>query len=163
MSADFSNIYQEILLDNLISIIKQNFMFQTQLKMTENIGKQKEELQIKYDELVKKYSSIEPDLKMIEQYKVKANSNDSTHAEKQRIQTALNTEMQKTIKLKKNLETKEAEIQQLKSYIEKLEEIAPATKLKKINLQKNKTVVTEVVEDFAPVSLFDLKADGGTF
>ena len=41
MSVEFSNAYQEILLDNLMSIIKQNFVFQTQLKMTEDVGKQK--------------------------------------------------------------------------------------------------------------------------
>ena len=36
MSVEFSNTYQEILLDNLVSIIKQNFVFQTQLKLAEN-------------------------------------------------------------------------------------------------------------------------------
>lgn len=174
MSAEFSNTYQEILLDNLMSIIKQNFVFQTQLKIAENFGKQKEELQLKYDELFKKYSLIEPDLKLIEQYKAKANSNDSAHAEKQRIQTALNTEMQKTAKLKKDLETKETELEELKSYIQKLEEIAPVTKLKKIKTQKEKTVVPKIVEEskinvdgiikeIAPINLFELKADGGTF
>ena len=41
MSVEFSNAYQEILLDNLMSIIKQNFIFQTQLKLAESSGKQK--------------------------------------------------------------------------------------------------------------------------
>ena len=52
MSVEFSNAYQEILLDNLVAIIKQNFMFQTQLKLAEDSGKVKEELQAKYNELV---------------------------------------------------------------------------------------------------------------
>ncbi len=39
MSVEFSNAYQEILLDNLVAIIKQNFVFQTQLKLAENTGK----------------------------------------------------------------------------------------------------------------------------
>ena len=51
MSVEFTNAYQEVLLDNLVSIIKQNFVFQTQLKLAENSGKAKEELQVKYDEL----------------------------------------------------------------------------------------------------------------
>mgnify|MGYP003345724111 FL=1 len=51
MSVEFSNAYQEILFDNLVSIIKQNFMFQTQLKLAEDTGKVKEELQAKYNEL----------------------------------------------------------------------------------------------------------------
>jgi hypothetical protein len=50
MSVEFSNAYQEILLDNIVSIIKQNFIFQTQLKLTENSGKAKDELQARYDE-----------------------------------------------------------------------------------------------------------------
>ena len=53
MSVEFSNAYQEILLENLMSIIKQNFMFQTQLKMFEESGKEKEELQAKYNELAR--------------------------------------------------------------------------------------------------------------
>ena len=43
MSVEFSNTYQEILLDNLVSIIKQNFIFQTQLKLAENGNKDKSE------------------------------------------------------------------------------------------------------------------------
>ncbi len=45
MSVEFSNAYQEILLENLMTIIKQNFMFQTQLKLTEDTGKQRAELE----------------------------------------------------------------------------------------------------------------------
>ena len=39
MSVEFSNAYQEILLDNFNSVIKQNMMFQTQLKMAEEMQK----------------------------------------------------------------------------------------------------------------------------
>ena len=39
MSVEFSNAYQEILLDNFNSVIKQNLMFQTQLKMAEEAQK----------------------------------------------------------------------------------------------------------------------------
>jgi len=39
MSVEFSNAYQEILLDNFNSVIKQNMMFQTQLKMAEEAQK----------------------------------------------------------------------------------------------------------------------------
>ena len=50
MSVEFSNTYQEILFDNLISIIKQNFIFQTQLKIAEESGKVTAEIQTKYNE-----------------------------------------------------------------------------------------------------------------
>jgi uncharacterized coiled-coil protein SlyX len=39
MSVEFSNAYQEILLDNFNSVIKQNIMFQTQLKLAEETQK----------------------------------------------------------------------------------------------------------------------------
>jgi len=52
MSVEFSNAYQEILLDNLVAIIKQNFIFQTQLKLAEDSGKATAEIQAKYNELI---------------------------------------------------------------------------------------------------------------
>ena len=93
MSAEFSNVYQEILLDNLMSIIKQNFIFQTQLKMTEDVGKQKAELEVKYNELVVSINSMQSKLEEAEKVKSIAQSNDSAHQEKQRIQAALNDTM----------------------------------------------------------------------
>ena len=39
MSVEFSNAYQEILLDNFNSVIKQNMLFQTQLRMSEEAQK----------------------------------------------------------------------------------------------------------------------------
>ena len=50
MSVEFSNAYQEILLDNLVAIIKQNFVFQTQLKLAEDSGKAKDEIQARSEE-----------------------------------------------------------------------------------------------------------------
>jgi hypothetical protein len=78
MSVEFSNAYQEILLDNLIGIIKQNFIFQTQIKLLESSSKDKEslqksfnELKIKYDELNDLFNSKQGDLKQSEIYKSK--------------------------------------------------------------------------------------------
>ena len=164
MSAEFSNAYQEILLDNLMSIIKQNFVFQTQLKLTENAGKEKNELQNQYSELLAKYNSIENEVKNIESYKAKASVNDSAHSEKQRIQAALNEQMKKNTGLITELEERKQEIQQLKEYISKLEEIAPSSKLKKINLQKVvKKEPEPVVVEPAPTDLFKVLTDGSSF
>lgn len=164
MSAEFSNAYQEILLDNLMSIIKQNFVFQTQLKLTENAGKEKNELQNQYNELLAKYNSIEGEIKNIESYKAKANVNDSAHSEKQRIQAALNEQMKKNTGLINELEERKQEIQQLKEYISKLEEIAPSSKLKKINPEKVVAKEPEpVVKETAPTDLFKVLTDGSAF
>jgi len=160
MSAEFSNAYQEILLDNLISIIKQNFIFQTQLKLIEDVGKQKAELQAKYNELVASIESMQTRLGEAERLKSISKSNDSAHQEKQRIQAALNDEMKRSVKLTKDLEEKDTEIIKLKEYITKLEEIAPASKLKKINPEK--AIEKPKIEEPAPVDLFAIKENDGS-
>ena len=160
MSAEFSNAYQEILLDNLMSIIKQNFIFQTQLKLVENVGKQKAELEEKYNELIASVDSMQNQLNEAERFKSIANMNDSAHQEKQRIQAALNDEMKKSVRLIKNLEEKNTEINKLKEYITKLEEIAPISKLKKLNPEK--AIETPKIEEPAPADLFAIKANDGS-
>jgi chromosome segregation ATPase len=154
MSVEFSNAYQEILLENLMAIIKQNFMFQTQIKLAENSSKNNEELKSKLDELTAAYNTAKSELTQLNVYKTKAESNTSAHEEKSRIQAALNEEMKKTSNLQKELENKNNEIKkveevkkqelnklqvridELNDYIKKLEEIAPITKLKKLNSTK---------------------------
>jgi predicted RNase H-like nuclease (RuvC/YqgF family) len=164
MSVEFSNAYQEILLENLMTIIKQNFMFQTQLKITENTGKQKTELEAKYNDIVEQWNSVQGRLEEIESYKQRAENNTSAHQEKTRIQTALNDEMKKSVRLKVELEEKQEEISKLKDYISKLEEISPMSKLKKINPEKAATLIPApiAVEELAPMNLFKIEADNGS-
>jgi len=154
MSVEFSNTYQEILLDNLMSIIKQNFMFQTQLKLVEDTGTQKAELEAKLAEAQNQYNSIRPLVDEIESYKQRALQNTSAHQEKDRIQSALNEYMRKHADLEIVLGQKDSEIvrinsekdseivrinsekDKLKEYIDKLEQAVPISKLKKINPDK---------------------------
>lgn len=151
MSVEFSNAYQEILLDNLMAVIKQNFMFQTQLKLTENLGKDREELQNKLNEITELYNSSKSSLSQLEVYKSKAEMNNSAHEEKNRIQGALNEELKKTSALKIQIEQKDAalsnankEIEELKKQISSLRELVPVTKLKKFKKEEKEPV--EVVE-----------------
>ena len=133
MSVEFSNAYQEILFDNLVSIIKQNFMFQTQLKLAEDTGKVKEELQAKYNELANIHEILKGQLGEAEKNKAKLDATSSVHEEKSRLQSALNDTMKKYAALEKQIEKMEVEVQGLKSYIDKLENIATPSKLKKLN------------------------------
>ena len=164
MSVEFSNAYQEILLENLMTIIKQNFVFQTQLKMTENVGNQKAELETKYNEVVNQWNSVQGQLAEIESYRQRADNNTSAHQEKSRIQTALNDEMKKSAGLKVEIQKKEEEISELKEYISKLEEIAPMSKLKKINPEKAVSIAPAplAVDEPAPVNLFKIEANDGS-
>jgi hypothetical protein len=151
MSVEFSNAYQEILLDNLVAIIKQNFVFQTQLKIAEDTGKAKQEIQIKYDELVKTYEELKD-------FKMKAEINASAHEEKSRLQGALNDLMKKNTALQKDLDNKNTEITNLKEYIEKLENIATPSKLKKLNPDK----VEEKKVEQKVTDLFNIKVNDGS-
>jgi len=152
MSVEFSNAYQEILLDNLVAIIKQNFVFQTQLKLAENTGKATAEIQEKYNELLQAYEAVK-DLK------TKVDVNASAHEDKSRLQGALNDSMKHTTTLQKQLEEKNTEIAGLNEYIEKLESIATPSKLKKLNPEK--FTEENIVEQ--PVSnLFAIKVNDGS-
>ena len=152
MSVEFSNAYQEILLDNLVAIIKQNFVFQTQLKLVENTGKATTEIQEKYNELLQAYEAVK-DLK------TKVDVNASAHEDKSRLQGALNDTMKQNTALQKQLEEKNTEIAGLNEYIEKLESIATPSKLKKLNPEK--FTEENIVEQ--PVSnLFAIKVNDGS-
>ena len=152
MSVEFSNAYQEILLDNLVAIIKQNFVFQTQLKLAEDTGKATSEIQAKYNELLQAYETVK-DLK------TKVDVNASAHEDKSRLQGALNDTMKQNTALQKQLEEKNTEIAGLNEYIEKLESIATPSKLKKLNPEK--FTEENIVEQ--PVSnLFAIKVNDGS-
>ncbi len=152
MSVEFSNAYQEILLENLVAIIKQNFVFQTQLKLAEESGKAKNEIQAKYDELVRAHEALK-------EFKAKADVNSSAHEEKSRLQGALNDSMKKFTALQKDLEAKDTEIAGLKEYIEKLENIATPSKLKKLNPEK---FVDEKPVEQPTSDLFAIKVNDGS-
>lgn len=143
MSVEFSNAYQEILLDNLVAIIKQNFVFQTQLKLAEDVGKAKEEIQLKYNELLQAHETLKD-------FKIKSDINTTAHEEKSRLQSALNDMMKKNSALQKDIESKNKEIEALKEYTKKLETITSVSKLKKINLENKSEQIknsTEIIAD----------------
>ena len=151
MNVEFSNAYQEILLDNLVSIIKQNFVFQTQLKLAEDTGRAKNEIETKYNELIKTYEELK-------EFKIKAEVNATAHEDKSRLQGALNDVMKKNTALQKDLENKKTEITNLKEYIEKLENIATPSKLKKLNPEK----VEEKKVEQKVTDLFNIKVNDGS-
>ena len=148
MSVEFSNTYQEILLDNLMSIIKQNFIFQTQLKIAENVKNNHDELSKQLDSLKEENNSLRVQVGQVDGYKLRAESNTSAHEEKTRIQLALNDEMRKSALLKTNLEQKEVEILELKEKIKLLETPEPTPTLKpksKVVIEKEPTSNTPLV------------------
>jgi hypothetical protein len=161
MSVEFSNAYQEVLLENLDSILKQNFMFQTKIKLFEKEANIKTELQAKLDDVTAKYQEALTQVGMSEQYRVQASSNDAIVQEKSRIQSALNDTMRELGTTKGALEGSQAVIEELKSRVAELEKLvppAPKTPVKKT------TVKTEEKkpDDSASTDLFKIKVDDGS-
>jgi chromosome segregation ATPase len=164
MSVEFSNTYQEILLDNLVSIIKQNFIFQTQLKLTEGGNKDKAELQEKYDTLFSQYESLKSQTPELEALRLRVDTNAGAHEEKSRIQSALNDEMKRSVELKGQLEAKSSElagktqeIVDLKNQILKLESSISISKPKKSNS------VFDPIESTPLIPSSSKGKDGSTF
>ena len=119
MSVEFSNAYQEILLDNFNSVIKQNLMFQTQLKMAEEAQKNNKSDE-KINLLNGEYNVLKSDydnaLKKISDLEVRASVGQSLHDEKTRVQAALNDELKKAASLNTKIleQTKTIDEQTLK-------------------------------------------------
>jgi hypothetical protein len=158
MSVEFSNTYQEILLDNFNSVIKQNLMFQTQLKMAEEAQKNNKSdekinlLNGEYDVLKSDYDIA---LKKISDLEVRANVGQSLHDEKTRVQAALNDELRKssvlnekileqtktideqTLKINEQSKTIEDTIKQLEKSNAEIEEL-------KSTLEKKESMPTEI-------------------
>lgn len=161
MSVEFSNAYQEVLLENLDAILKQNFMFQTRIKLFEKEANFKTELQAKLDDVTVKYQEALAQVGEAEQYKVQASSNDAIVQEKSRIQSALNDTMRELGTTKGALEGSQAEVKELKSRIAELEKLVPPAPKAPA---KKTTVKTEDKKpsDSASTDLFNIKVDDGS-
>ena len=168
MSVDFSNAYQEVLLENLDVILKQNFMMQTKLKLFEKEANLRAEMQAKIDDLTVKNQEVLQQVEQTQHYRVQAESNDAIVQEKSRIQSALNDTMRELGATKNSLDSitqelnlKNKEVEEMKSRISELEKLVPPAP----KVVKKITVKTE--EKPVEISATETKKEevevGGTF
>jgi chromosome segregation ATPase len=125
MNVEFSNAYQEVLLENLDVILKQNFMMQTRLKLLEKEANVRAEMQAKIDELTVKHQEALEQIGQTQHYKTQAESNEAIVQEKTRIQSALNDTMRELGNTKSALEAREKEVKEMNSKISELEKLVP--------------------------------------
>ena len=125
MNVEFSNAYQEVLLENLDVILKQNFMMQTRLKLLEKEANVRAEMQAKIDELTVKHQEALEQIGQSQHYKTQAESNEAIVQEKTRIQSALNDTMRELGNTKSALEAREKEVKEMNSKISELEKLVP--------------------------------------
>ena len=168
MSVDFSNAYQEVLLENLDVILKQNFMMQARLKLFEKEANLRAEMQAKIDDLTVKNQEVLQQVEQTQHYRVQAESNDAIVQEKSRIQSALNDTMRELGTTKNSLDSitqqlnlKNKEVEEMKSRISELEKlIPPAPKVvKKITVKTEEKPV-----EISATETEKIKVEvGGTF
>ena len=150
---NFINAYNEVVLENFTAVLKQNFMFQTQIKF---LQEQVNELDLfkekanKLDELMNENSSY---LHQIDSLKSDIQSKDkiiqssnSADADRHRLQSALNTQAQEIEKLKSRIADFEDDDKTKTEYVKQLEDMLPNSKRKKLGLKPIETPEENVEE-----------------
>jgi predicted RNase H-like nuclease (RuvC/YqgF family) len=160
MDVKLQNAYVEVVLENFMSVIKQNLMFQTQLQLANDTVNENNTLKTQIQDLsqrnielqsfVDSLSKNNSELKTVADKKIEdINYIDSLKKDKSRIQTALNDSMREVKKLKEELENRN-------KYMETLEKSVSSNSLKK--LKSPEITKDEVVKE----NVSDISS-GGTF
>ena len=160
MDGKFLDVYNEVILDNFNAVLKQNFMFQTQMKFLEervskipemeqklaSVETYKGDKQEEYNRLLNDKNNLANEVSALKHEIENKNSiiqnNVTTDNDKHRLQTAVNQQSGEIEKLKNRIESMEKEIDSHKKYNLQLEEMLPNSKKKKLGI--------EVIEEIAP-------------
>jgi len=164
MDGKFLSTYNEVILDNFDAVLKQNFIFQTQIKILEEQIKEKSELETKLASLSSENNNIIELRAEIDGLKAELDNKNlaiqnlnNTDSERHRLQTAVNNQMKEIEGLKSQVGSlqngndsevqlvksqKDSEIKLLKdkekeqlNYIAQLEEMLPNSKKKKLGIE----------------------------
>jgi chromosome segregation ATPase len=163
MDGKFLSTYNEVILDNFDAVLKQNFMFQTQIKILEEQIKEKSGLETKLASLSSEKNDIVELRAEIDTLKAELDNKNlaiqnlnNTDSERHRLQTAVNNQLKEIEGLKSKVDSlqngKDSEVQLVKSqkdseiellknkekeqldYIAQLEEMLPNSKKKKLGI-----------------------------
>lgn len=178
MDLNLQNAYVEVLLDNFISVVKQNLMFQAQLEVTSKTLNTFNELKERTDFLEQENKQLKGVIESVTSENVILKNDISVEGsgktlkeERVRLQSAVNDYMRQVKTLREEILKVKSEsqdvlvknvqnIEDLNKYIQRLESVIPASKLKKL-----KTVdVTDFEEKVASekTEIVDTKF-GGSF
>jgi chromosome segregation ATPase len=184
---NFINAYNEVILDNLTAIMKQNFMFQTQMKFLEervskltemeqklaSVETDKGNKQEEYSRLLSEKDNLANEVSALKHEIDNKNSiiqnNVTSDNDKHRLQTAVNQQAGEIEKLSNRIESMEKEIDSHKKYTTQLEEMLPNSKKKKLGIEvpEEETPKVEVKkEQTAPINNaipLTFESAGGTF
>lgn len=151
--ANFINVYNEVVLENFTAVLKQNFMFQTQIKFLEEKVKEIPTLQEKgnlYESVVRENANLQNKIvSLTSEVENKDNiikNTSNSDADKHRLQTALNEQAKELAKLNDKVANVENDIADKNHYIKQLEDMLPNSKRKKLGLEVIETTKEEVEE-----------------
>jgi len=170
---NFINAYNEVILENFNAVLKQNFMFQTQIKFLEDQAKEVQSLKEKvngFDEVTKERDNLSHRVSQLtndvsDRDRTIQNASNSD-ADKHRLQTALNNQAKDidvlNERIKKLEDDSNKQIEQFQEdtnskqqYIKQLEEMLPNSKRKKLGLPA--IIEEETVEDTKVVAIKEVK------
>ena len=188
MDTKFLSYFNEVAQDNFIAVVKQNLVFQAQIKLLDDEAKKipglletisgLEETKSEVQSMVEEINDLKNELSNKDTI-IKNNSN--SDADKHRIQTALNNQAQEIQTLTTRLAEAEKQsdkkvaklkeqVDEQKEYIAQLEEMLPNSKKKKLGIAVEVPLVTEIVkeeklEETPKIDNAELKiqSSGGTF
>jgi len=142
MDGKFLDVYNEVILDNFNAVLKQNFMFQTQIKFAEEKAKEVGELEKKLAALTSENSDaniLREEIKTlnerISQKEAIIQSSSNTDNERHRLQTAVNNQMKEIEGLKKTIGDLQQQQKDQQTYVTQLEEMLPNSKKKKLGIE----------------------------
>ena len=174
MDGKFLDVYNEVVLENFYAVLKQNFMFQTQLKFAEEQNKKVGELEKKLADLSSENldanilrDEIDSLKNTITQKDAIIQSSSNTDNERHRLQTAVNNQMKEIEGLKKTIDDLQKKQKDQQEYVTQLEEMLPNSKKKKLGIEipeepkpiKEEPKTLEKEED----NILKFASTGGTF
>ena len=165
MSTDirFLQKYGEVLNDDFNAVLKQNLLFQTQIAVLQEDVKQLEdinELKTEVQKLIQENTDLKNDLTN------KTNTlkqNQTTDADKHRLQTAVNSQMREISDLKEKIDTLENDIISNREYIKQLEDALPNSKKKKFGIAILEEAKSVSIDESAPEQQVKVESIGGNF
>ena len=192
MDAKFLNTYNEVILDNFNAVLKQNFLFQTQIKVLEEQVKEKSELETKLaslssenNDIVELRDEIDGLKDELDNKNLAIQNLNNTDSERHRLQTAVNNQMKEIEGLKSQVGSlqngKDSEVQSVKNqkdseirllkdkekeqlnYIAQLEEMLPNSKKKKLGIELPTTEKELTIPAKDEMNVLKFASNGGTF